>query len=195
MAQRFGVPVYAVDLRNHGTSPHIEGLHYQDMAADLLQFFQDHQLKKVVLIGHSMGGKVSLALTLSPELPPDATSHLISVDMSPARGPLSTEFENYIEAMLSIQNAGVKTRIEADEILQKTEPDLGVRQFLLTNLHRLPPDSPTWSFRVPLENIKRNISQIGDFPYDPPNFQGSDGSGVERKWDGKTIFVKGEKSK
>lgn len=125
MAKRFCLPVYALDLRNHGTSPHIEGLHYADMAADVLGFLKEHNLKKVVLIGHSMGGKVALALTLSPDLPKDAISYLVSVDMTPARGPLSKEFEQYVEAMLEIQNSGVETRNEADKLLSKTEPVSG----------------------------------------------------------------------
>ncbi len=75
--------------------------------------------------------------------------------------------------------------------------DLGIRQFLLTNLQRVPADSNTWSFRVPLENIRDHISQIGDFPYDAEGVPlAPDGKAREsRTWEGKTLFVKGSKSK
>ncbi|PWN51374.1 alpha/beta-hydrolase [Violaceomyces palustris] len=197
MAGRFGVPVYTLDLRNHGTSPHVEGISYADMANDVLGFIRQKGLKRVGLIGHSMGGKVVQALTLSPSLPKGLVSHLVSVDMAPARGPISKEFEEYIEGMLEIERSQVRTRSEADKILEKIEKDLGVRQFLLTNLHRNPPESPTWSFRIPVETIKRNLSQIGDFPYDPPGYQGDDAGKREvRSWeDGKVLFIKGAKSK
>ncbi|KDN53358.1 alpha/beta-hydrolase [Tilletiaria anomala UBC 951] len=196
MSKKFGVPVYALDLRNHGTSPHIEGIHYKDMAADVLRFLQDNNLRNVVLIGHSMGGKVSLALALSPDLPPGTISHLISVDMTPARGPISPAFEHYIEAMIAIRDAGLETRNEADKMLQEIEKDMGVRQFLLTNLSRPPsPNARTWTFRIPLDNIRKNISQIGDFPYDPVGAEGNDGQRPERKWEGKALFVKGSASK
>ncbi len=51
--------VWAVDLRNHGQSPHSEVMSYDAMCADLDHFFHDHGLKKVVLLGHSLGGKAS----------------------------------------------------------------------------------------------------------------------------------------
>lgn len=123
MAKKFGVPIYAVDLRNHGNSPHVaEGMTYYDMALDLIKFFKDHNLKDAALIGHSMGGKAVMSFALHPEMPSDALQYLVSVDMSPARGPLSKEFAQYVDAMAEIQEKGVQSRGEADEILQKTEP-------------------------------------------------------------------------
>lgn len=62
------------------------------MATDLGKFFKDHSIRNATLIGHSMGGKAVQSFALSPTLPQDALSHLVSVDMSPARGPLSNEF-------------------------------------------------------------------------------------------------------
>lgn len=62
--------------------------------------------------------------------------------------------------------------------------DLGIRQFLLTNLHRPKSDGP-WQFRIPIAYIKDHFTQIGDFPFESS----------ERQWDGRMLFVKGEKSK
>lgn len=199
MSARFGVPVYALDLRNHGTSPHIDGLAYADMAQDVIQFMAAQKLSDVALIGHSMGGKVSMSVALDPALPPSMLKYLISVDMSAKRGPLSPEFENYVKAMIAIRDAGCKTRAEADQLLQDTEKDLGVRQFLLTNLTRNPPDAETWSWRIPVDIVQSNISQIGDFPYNAPGQESADTPGSEhletRSWDGETLFIKGTKSK
>lgn len=47
----------------------------------------------LLALSKNRGGKTVQAMALSPELPSNALSHLISVDMSPARGPLSKEFE------------------------------------------------------------------------------------------------------
>lgn len=99
MAQRWGVPVYTIDLRNHGESPHLDGMHYADMASDVVRFLGERQLQGSLLIGHSMGGKTALATALSPELSPGVLSGLVSVDMSPARGALSAEFA--VRALLS----------------------------------------------------------------------------------------------
>lgn len=88
--------------------------------------------------------------------------------------------------MIAIRDAKVETRKQADEILVKTEPSIGIRQFLLTNLERSPPDSQHWSFRIPLDILKRHLDQIGDFPYEP---------GKTQPYEGRTLFIKGEKSK
>ncbi|WFD02235.1 ribonuclease III [Malassezia obtusa] len=128
MAKDFGVPIYTLDLRNHGSSPHADSMTYTDMAEDVQRFFEDRSLTDCALIGHSLGGKVAMAMALSPERPSDMLSHLVSVDMSPAEGPISKEFMQYAHAMRDIEKAGVKQRSEADEILQKTEPSLPVRQ-------------------------------------------------------------------
>ncbi|CAO1636514.1 unnamed protein product [Sympodiomycopsis kandeliae] len=185
MAKKFGVPVYALDMRNHGTSPHTpDGMSYYDMALDLIKFTKDHGLKDIALVGHSMGGKAVMSFALHPELPQGVLKYLVSVDMSPARGPLSKEFAQYIDSMVEIQEEGVTSRSQADEILQKVEPELSIRQFLLTNLHRPVSDEP-WRFRIPVVTIKKHLSQIGDFPFESK----------DRTWQGKTLFVKGENSK
>ncbi|KAK0555237.1 hypothetical protein OC845_000377 [Tilletia horrida] len=189
IASRTGLPVYALDLRNHGDSPHVDSLHYADMAKDIIRFIgtripSDQASKGVILIGHSMGGKAVQSVALSPDLPADVLKGMISVDMSPKRGALSKEFAGYVDAMQEIERSKCSSRKEADEILQRWESDIGIRQFLLTNLTRSPPDSPYWSFRIPLDIIRRHISQLGDFPY-------SEG---ERKWEGRSLFVKGSKS-
>jgi hypothetical protein len=47
-------PIYALDLRNHGTSPHATPMTYEAMASDVHRFIEDKGLKGVALLGHSM---------------------------------------------------------------------------------------------------------------------------------------------
>ncbi|KAI1797188.1 alpha/beta-hydrolase [Ganoderma leucocontextum] len=188
-------PVYTLDLRNHGTSPHAEPHSYPAMATDVLHFFKAHNLSNVSLLGHSMGGKVAMAVALDPELPPALLTHLIVADIAPARGPLSPEFQGYIEAMKRIEASEVKTRQEADRVLQPYEQVLDsndpcqnpmTRAFLLMNL-----DHPTahhqrpLKFRVPVGLLGDSIPEIGGFPWSPG----------ERTFDGPALFIKGTKSK
>lgn len=91
----------------------------------------------------------------------------------------------YLDAMIAIQEARVPSRAQADAMLAKTESSLGVRQFLLTNLERKP-EADHWTFRIPLEILHRHIDQLGDFPYAPEEVA---------PYNGKTLFVKGAKSK
>lgn len=46
--------IYALDLRNHGTSPHASPMTYEAMANDVDRFLREKQLPPVVLVGHSM---------------------------------------------------------------------------------------------------------------------------------------------
>lgn len=98
--------------------------------------------------------------------------------------------------MLKIESDDCKSRNEADEILQNWESEIGVRQFLLTNLHRIE-GSEFWTFRIPVKTIQNYLPQIGDFPYDPPEGISSDleSQRERRSWQGKILFVKGKKSK
>lgn len=95
--------------------------------------------------------------------------------------------------MIKIEEARCTSRRQADAILKEIEPDLGIRHFLLTNLHKLP-SSKDWTFRIPIHLIKKNIEQIGDFPYDDEKGLLKDGREIS-VWNGKTLFVKGAKSK
>eukprot|EP00952_Eustigmatos_sp_NYUAD-ZCMA_P002739 12000-Eustigmatos_ZCMA.PRE.1 len=49
--------VIAVDLRNHGRSPHAAGMSYAQMSADVVALLDKLGLSQVHMVGHSMGGK------------------------------------------------------------------------------------------------------------------------------------------
>ncbi|THV04782.1 alpha/beta-hydrolase [Dendrothele bispora CBS 962.96] len=178
-------PVYALDLRNHGRSPHALPMTYTQMATDVLHFIQKKELEGISLLGHSMGGKVVMSLALNPSLPPSTLSNLIVADIAPNRGKLSEEFMNYIEAMKKIERLRLRTRKEATQVLQEYEKDASVVAFLLTNII-IPSDSSEHvHFRIPLDILGDAISEMGSFPYAPG----------ETKFEGRTLFIKGEKSK
>jgi pimeloyl-ACP methyl ester carboxylesterase len=56
--------VISVDLRNHGASPWADSMDYVEMADDVLQLIDRLKLDRPTLMGHSMGGKVAMALAL-----------------------------------------------------------------------------------------------------------------------------------
>ncbi|KAJ2934698.1 hypothetical protein H1R20_g2398, partial [Candolleomyces eurysporus] len=156
------------------------------MAEDVWHFVQQHHLSDVSVIGHSMGGKVAMAMALAAghEKPNDILSKLVVVDISPVKARLSKEFSLYIDTLKEIEDLGLKTRKEATEYLARVEKDPGVQGFLLTNLLPFHRDDPRAKFTVPLDIFKRNVPNIVDFPFVPG----------ERSWEGKTLFVKGSKS-
>ncbi|PFH44549.1 hypothetical protein AMATHDRAFT_11545, partial [Amanita thiersii Skay4041] len=62
--------------------------------------------------------------------------------------------------------------------------DLAVRQFLLTNLI-VPPKTKTVRFQLPLDILQGAIDELGWFPFEPGKCT----------WGGRTLVVKGDKSK
>jgi pimeloyl-ACP methyl ester carboxylesterase len=115
---------------------------------------------------------------------PTIPSKLVVIDMSPIRIKLSTEYNTHVQAMREINAAQLKRQKEADLILQKYEPDLVVRQFLLTNLKKNLNKDGIYEFRIPYEILGRNISNMGDFLQ----------SEAKLKYNRKTLFLTGGQS-
>ncbi|KAK6584345.1 hypothetical protein PZA11_002569 [Diplocarpon coronariae] len=182
LARDLGRPIYAVDLRNHGDSPHDPHHDYLSMAADVVGFMAEHGIEAPTLIGHSMGAKTAMTLALrSPELIHD----LVSVDNAPVDAALQSNFAQYIRGMQRIEEARVTRLADADEILRTYEQSLPVRQFLLGNLYT-PPSSSHKQFKVPLHILGSALGHLGDFPFKDP--------GAVR-FEGPALFVRGTQSK
>ncbi|KAI5998793.1 alpha beta-hydrolase [Pisolithus albus] len=176
-------PVYALDLRNHGSSPHSRPMTYLHMAADVLGFMQKLTLSNVSLLGHSMGGKVAMTLALHPETPADMLTKVVVSDIAPVRAKISEDTILHIKGMETIESTGTTTRKEADEILRGYEKDPLVRAFLLTNLDANS-RSAALRFKIPIDILKEGRPDVESFPWAPG----------ERSFHGHTLFVKGTKS-
>ncbi|OQV05229.1 hypothetical protein CLAIMM_10005 isoform 2 [Cladophialophora immunda] len=133
LAKDLSRPVYTIDLRNHGDSPHSPVHTYTAMARDVEHFLDTHKIPSPTLVGHSMGAKVAMTLALRQ---PERYSALVPVDNAPVDAALRGDFGKYLDAMREIDELRprLKRQSEADKILAKYEPDLAIRQFLLTNL-------------------------------------------------------------
>lgn len=75
-----GFNVHLLDLRNHGRSFHSDEFDYDIMVQDVLDYCENHNLEKIALLGHSMGGKVAMlfATTYSEKV-----EKLIVADIGP----------------------------------------------------------------------------------------------------------------
>ncbi|MBO0709925.1 MAG: alpha/beta fold hydrolase [Acetobacteraceae bacterium] len=119
----------ALDLRNHGTSPHDPLMSYPAMAADVVETLRALDALPAVLIGHSMGGKVAMRAALDA---PSLVRRLIVADIAPVAYP--PRYRSFAEAMRTLRLEPGLTRAEADAGLEALVPDAPVRAFLLQNL-------------------------------------------------------------
>lgn len=184
LARDLNRPVFAIDLRNHGDSPHDPRHDYTLLGSDVEEFIHEHKLAPAALIGHSMGAKTAMTVALHH---PDLVESLISVDNAPVDAALKSDFGIYVQGMRKIEEAKVHKQSEADAILQPFEEKLAVRQFLLTNLVRaMDEDGKSYQkFRIPLQILASALDNMADFPYKDPD---------EVKFKGPTLFVRGTDS-
>lgn len=119
-----------VDLRNHGLSPRSEEMSYRAMAADILETLDASGIDKVIIIGHSMGGKVAMALTA---LAPDRVEKLVVIDIAPVAYHVHRHQEIF-QAIHAVTEAGATTRQQATEIMQRIIDEAGVIQFYSNHL-------------------------------------------------------------
>ena len=127
--------VFALDLRNHGRSPHAPTHSLEDLADDLEEWVSRHLGEAPVLVGHSMGGLAAMACALrrparAAALPPAA---LVVVDMAPRAYPF--HFEAQLAA-LALDLSRFSSREELERALEPLLPDRGMRQFLLMSAER-----------------------------------------------------------
>ncbi|MFI5369490.1 MAG: alpha/beta fold hydrolase [Spirochaetia bacterium] len=120
----------ALDLRNHGDSPHAPTHTLPDCVGDLHEWVSARAREPVRLIGHSMGGQVAMGFAVAL---PDLVAGIAVLDIAPRPYPPDNERE--LRA-LRTDIRGCRTRAEVDALLAPVLPDPGVRQFIMTNAVR-----------------------------------------------------------
>ena len=170
--------VIALDLRNHGASPHASPMDYPAMAADVLHTLEHFGALPAAIMGHSMGGKVAMQLALTHQA---AISSLLISDIAPVKYP--SRNAPVLAAMRAIPLLPALTRAEADAALQAAVPDPAQRAFLLQNLrlHDAETQGPSW--RAGLAEIEAGLPAIEG--WEPP---------ASHPYPGRTLFVAGANS-
>lgn len=168
--------VFAIDLRNHGDSPHLDSMDFGEITDDVLAFFDEHGLEGVHLLGHSLGGKVAMRLAM---VAPERLASLIIVDIAPREYP--PYHQRDFDAMNALPLAELKSRKDADAWMAEMVPDWGQRQFLLTNLDRKD-DQFAWTINLRTLTQQRDVMRMNSI-------------GPEDEFNGATTFILGAKSR
>lgn len=166
--------VIAVDLRNHGKSPHAPGMRYATQAEDVEALLDALSIERCDLLGHSMGGKVAMTLARQS---PTRVARLIVADIAPIA--YAHGHDAIFRAMRAVAEQPPADRKAADRIMAEFIDTPATRLFLATNLVR---GEQGLVWRVGLEQIEEDYPSIVAAP---------DGEGA---YEGPALVLRGERS-
>ncbi|WP_320815421.1 alpha/beta fold hydrolase [Flavobacterium sp.] len=151
---KLGYQVHMLDLRNHGRSIQSPEFNYQIMAQDVKDYCAEKGLENIVLLGHSMGGKVAMEIACAW---PDLIDKLIIADIGVKFYP--PHHQSIIDGLMSIDFSLKPSRSTVDEQLSQYIKDFGTRQFLLKSLYWKEPGQLDYRFNI--NYLNNNIDEIG----------------------------------
>lgn len=170
-----GYEVHLLDQRNHGRSFHSDEFSYEIMVEDLKDYCEEYNLNEIILLGHSMGGKVAMQFAVTY---PEMVSKLIVADISPKS--YSSHHQDILKALSQLDFATIKSRDEAEDVLSEYINDKGTRLFLLKNVYRK--SKSEYGLRINLSVLSEKIEEVGVALPENTNFNKD------------TLFLGGEKS-
>ncbi|NQV50399.1 MAG: alpha/beta fold hydrolase [Candidatus Marinimicrobia bacterium] len=143
LAKRWGqsYTVYALDLRNHGSSPHESAMDYLEMVQDLSHFCHQEELKQVNIVGHSLGGRVAM---LFATLHPQIINSLSIIDIG--MGPVKRRHEPILGVLRTLDLADFSDRGLLDSELNKSIESGPIRHLVQKNVLRSVEGSFGWKF-------------------------------------------------
>lgn len=153
MADRYSV--YIPDLRNHGQSPHSNVFDFPALENDLGEFIEEHELQDICLLGHSLGGKVSMFFALHH---PEIVKKLVVVDISLRRTISNQQHLLLLKAMSDVDFSSVRSRSDVERQLARVVESPKLRQFLLKSVYWRTREKLDW--RLNLKAISENLLSI-----------------------------------
>ena len=120
--------VFSVDLPDHGRSSWLERPSIEKYAERVAQWMDSENLSDVLLMGHSLGGKVAMQMALVRS---DLVHKLIVLDIAPKA--YERRHDPVFLALRSVEAGRVGTRREARALLLRHLDDPQVADFLLTS--------------------------------------------------------------
>lgn len=164
--------VVAVDMRNHGASPHHDTHGYPALAQDLSDMIDAFGGRADVL-GHSMGGKSSMVLALTA---PEKVDRLIIGDIAPVA--YDHDQSQYLAAMRRVDARSMTKRSDVTAALteQGVEPEMV--GFFAQSF-----DVASRQWRYNLDALERDMPHILSFP-----------DVGDAQFDGPTLFLSGAQS-
>ncbi|WP_026972444.1 alpha/beta fold hydrolase [Aliagarivorans marinus] len=170
---QLGYQVISVDALNHGHSPTSDDMCFATQAKHLAALLDQLGIERCCIVGHSMGGKVAMALAL---IAPERVKALVVADIAPVAYQHS--HQAVFDGLHAVPLADISSRRDAEQYMAQHVQEPGVRQFLLKSLSK-EPEGWRWLFR--LDELRRCYPQIIGWQ-------------VEGRYEGPCLFIKGARS-
>jgi pimeloyl-ACP methyl ester carboxylesterase len=167
--------VIAMDLPNHGKSPHVAGADLGVTCDSVIETMHSAGVERAHILGHSMGGKIGMQL--SSDYPEDLLG-LIVADMLPKAVPPAHLFILRACDQLDLSAATGRSELDAELARSVLQPE--VRAFILKNIRRDEANRFRWQINLP--NIIANYKIVSDAP------------NLLMPYEGRTLFLGGERS-
>lgn len=171
-----GFQMHLLDMRNHGRSFHSDEFNYDVMVQDVFEYVTENNLNEFILLGHSMGGKVAMNFACKY---PEKIDKLIIADISPRQ--YAPHHQDVMQALNAVDFSKVNSRKDIEDMMSVYIDDFGTLQFLMKNVYRV--TATSFGFRFNLDVFNKNEDVIGE------------ALSKDKKFIGKTLFLKGERSK
>ncbi len=168
---------------------------HDEMALDVIALLDRLQFHQVVVVGHSMGGKVAQAMAL---LYPERVAGLIVLDMAPVSyvhrggGDYDSNWKtirDILQVLTTVPFEPGMTKRDVDMFLRPHIDDPAIRAFCLTNLEMTTTTATTSSsspssssettiprWKIPLSNIAQQLDRLADFDLRPKLLESSSSS-------------------
>ena len=162
--------VICLDLPNHGRSSHMRDFNLKSIAAQVLATLDNLSVTRVVVVGHSLGGKVAMQMASDHA---DRLAGLVVVDISPRAFKPVHLF--VLRACQALDLASASRRSDLDQKLATSIPQEDTRAFLLKNVVR--DSAGRFCWRVPLQTLIDTCRVVSDAP------------ALQRPYAGPSLFV------
>jgi len=166
--------VITLDLPDHGKSAFTQSFSFEQYATLIMQLVNSLGIKKLSVVGHSLGGKVAMQLALNRQ---ELVSHLVVLDIAPVE--YSARHTNVFKGLNNVVLTELTSRKQADNALAQYVEELSTRQFLLKSLYN---ENDCWKWRFNLALLEKDYAKL------------SKAITSEKSYLGPVLFVKGEHS-
>jgi esterase len=166
--------VLSIDLPDHGKSAFTHTFSFEHYAELISELGARLNIKRLNIVGHSLGGKVAMRLALNQH---ELISHLVVLDIAPVK--YHARHSHVFQGLNNVPLADITSRKEAEIALSEFVEDSSTKQFLLKSLYN---ENDIWQWRFNLELLQTDYSKLS--------------GAIESKqpFVGPVLFIKGEQS-